>query len=245
MDAISDEKRQCIKTYGVVSDPTKPQWHNTSCALRSLPTHVFLQSPTNLQCHNLCQTLTPPPGYNYLLGLGLNFCIEQARPKPNIERTFERLKQTIRLKQWLTKNGINQDDEYIPSLYIQSNWNPPEASSETEDAINRFSTMLAIELANNKTNARSNLTRLQYNCLQLLKNGHHFIICLSDKNLRPVIMERNTYFERCFTEHLNCRTTYQQLEKTEALDRVRQTCITLNYIRLHLCFGSALSTTRK
>jgi hypothetical protein len=93
--------------------------------------------------------------------------------------------------------------------------------------------MLAIEIANNTTNARSNLTRLQYNCLQSLKDDHRFIICLSDKNLGPVIMERSTYLERCFTKHLYCRTLYQQqLEKTEALEKVRQARITLNSIRL-------------
>jgi hypothetical protein len=74
--------------------------------------------------------LTPPPGYNCLLGLGLNFCIEQAHPKPNIEHTLKRLKQAIRLQQWQTENGVNQNNDYIPSLYIPSNWNPPEALTD-------------------------------------------------------------------------------------------------------------------
>ncbi len=158
--------------------------------------------------------------------------MEQAHPKPNIEYTLKRLIWAIRLKQWLTEDEVNQDDGYIPSLYLPPNWNPPEASNKTEDAISKFSMTLAIELVNNTTNTGSNLTRLQYNCLQLLKDDHHFIFCLTDKNLGSVVMEHSRYFERCFTEHLNCHTTYQQLEKTETLEKVRQTCITLNNIRL-------------
>ena len=145
---------------------------------------------------------------------------------------MERLKKSIRLKHWVKENGIEGDEDYIPSLYVPSRWNPPEASSEAEKGINQFTLKLTNAVAQTKSHPKSNLTRLQYNCLQSIKNDHCFIICMSDKNLGPVIMECATYLEKCLTEHLLCTDTYLQLTKEDATERALHTRRILNQIRL-------------
>ncbi|MFN9981093.1 MAG: hypothetical protein ACK53Y_14300, partial [bacterium] len=119
-----------------------------------------------------------------------------------------RLRRSIRLKHWIKENGANDNDDYITSLYIPTTWNPLEASPEIETAINTFASQLNTTLRNNNTHPISNLTRLQYHCLHSIKNNNKLIVCSSDKNLGPVIMERETYLKKCLEEHLLCPCTY-------------------------------------
>jgi len=224
--------KHCNQSYGFTANPDLPIWENVPSALRSLPTNLILWSPTNQHCHNLCNNLQPPPGFNYLLGLGLNFCIEKINPKPNVNHTLERLRRSIRLKHWIKENGANNNEDYIPSLYIPTTWNPPEASPEIETAINTFASQLNTTLRNNNTHPRSNLTRLQYHCLHSIKNNNKLIVCSSDKNLGPVIMERETYLKKCLEEHLLCPCTYIRLTEAEAIQKICNTHIKLNDIRL-------------
>jgi hypothetical protein len=132
-DSISAISKECIRTYGFVANPNKPIWKNIPSALKSMNTNAYLQLPYNLHCHNLCENLQPPLGFNTLLGLGLNFCIEQNQPKPNVQNTLEKLKRSVQLKEWLKENSNNNnDDEYLPYLYLPTYWNPPPASDEIE-----------------------------------------------------------------------------------------------------------------
>ncbi len=143
---------------------------------------------------------------------------------------MERLEKSIRLKHWVRENGIEGNDEYIPSLYIPSKWNPPEASKEIEDAINQFKSEITAEVEQNKSCPNTNLTRLQHHCLKAIKDDDRFIICMSDKNLGPVIMERATYLRKCFEEHLLCPRTYLRLSKEEATEKLHSTRCILNHI---------------
>jgi len=123
---------------------------------------------------NLCNNIQPPPGFNYLLDLGLNFCIEQHKPTPNIENTLKRLERSIRLKAWTTENEINDEgNNYIKNLYLPSTWHPPLASTEIENSITLFSSKVRDACASNIVRPRTNLSRLQYTCLQKIKNDKH------------------------------------------------------------------------
>jgi hypothetical protein len=92
-DTMSTIDKECTQMYGFIADPTKPIWENIPVALQKNPTSTFLQTPYKLTCHNLCEKLQPPPGFNQLLGLGLNFCIEQYHPKPNIKKHHRKTKK--------------------------------------------------------------------------------------------------------------------------------------------------------
>jgi hypothetical protein len=127
----------------------------------------------------------------------------------------------------------NNDDNYIPSLYIPTNWNPPEAPVEVKTAITNFTKSLNNNLKSNKTLPRTNLTKLQYNSFHSIKNNNQLIVCTSNKNLGPVIMDRAEYFQRCLHEHLLCPRTYIRLTKEDALQKIRNTRCMLNQIRLN------------
>jgi len=64
-------------------------------------------------------------------------------------------------------------------------------------------------------------------------NDKRYIVCLSDKNLGPVLMERRTYFERCLSDHLLCSNTYVQLTEKEATEQILHTRKTLLQLRLN------------
>ena len=70
---------------------------------------------------------------------------------------------------------------------------------------------------------KSNLTRLQKHCLQKIMSDKCYIVCLSDKNLGPVLMECRKYFECCLSDHLLCSNTYIQLTEKEATEQMLHT----------------------
>jgi hypothetical protein len=104
-------------------------------------------------------------------------------------KTMEQLTRSIRLKHWMNENNTTRIDDYIPSLYIPTKWKPPEAPEDVEYAIRNFSSQISDNIKKRSSNTRTNLTKLQYSCLHSIKNDHRLIVCTSDTNLGPVIME--------------------------------------------------------
>ena len=94
---LNNTKKIFQKLYGFTANPDIPIWDNIPIALKNTPAHLIHQSPTNQHCHNLCKEAQPPPGFNYLLSLGLNFCIKMLHPKPNIQNTVDRITKSLRL----------------------------------------------------------------------------------------------------------------------------------------------------
>lgn len=185
-----------------------------------------------MACHNLCDTLKPPPGFNSLLGLGLKFCIETRKLTKNPSYTIQKLRHSIRLKAWINKRANTdeqRDETYIPALYVTSTFKPPLAPGDIEYRIEDFSNLIEIHVNNRP--ASTNLTRLQYTCLRSLKADTRFIICMTDKNLGPAIIERDRYIERCLRDHLFHAETYQQLTPTDALQQMLDTTKRLRYLR--------------
>jgi hypothetical protein len=157
------------------------------------------------------------------------------KPAPNIKNTLDKLNRSVRLKVWLKEHPIENDENYNPNLYLPSRWKPPEASNTIEQNLKTFAEKLKEITKQNteKATPKSNLTRLQKNCLQKIMNDKRYIVCLSDKNLGPVLMERRTYFERCLSDHLLCSNTYVQLTEKEATEQILHTRKTLLQLRLN------------
>jgi hypothetical protein len=87
--------------YGFTTDPIP-------IALKIISATSYLQTPYNLYCHNLCEKLQPPPGFNHLLILDLNFCIKKYHLKPNVKYTLEKLNRSVRLQAWI-KDGASDE----------------------------------------------------------------------------------------------------------------------------------------
>jgi hypothetical protein len=110
---------------------------------------------------------------------------------------MERLECLIRTKQFLVINRSeeNKDDNYILFSIHTNMQEPPDASKQTKLVMLQFSSALEKRIVNNKTKPASNLTKLQYNYLKNIIGNCQFIVCMSDKNLGPVIMEHSMYME--------------------------------------------------
>jgi hypothetical protein len=94
-----------------------------------MPPRLFFERPAAGGFHNLCNQLVPPEGSKGLLRLGLKYCIERGRPNQKITEGIFRLRGSVRLKNWLSKqdpfreeNDSDSDNDsntnYNPKLYI-------------------------------------------------------------------------------------------------------------------------------
>jgi hypothetical protein len=68
--------------------------------------------------------------------------------------------------------------------------------------------------------SKFNLTAVQYRLLKIFKTDHRYHICPSDKNLGPVIMEKEVYIKRAFSEHLRKVRDYRSLTEEAATSRL-------------------------
>jgi hypothetical protein len=171
--AIAAAERRCISHYGYASNPRKPTWENVTTALANMhPTRYFAR-PSNVMFHNLCTTITPPPGCASLLGLGHKYCIQTTRLALHTKSAIFRLSRQVRLRHWLKSNAAASSAtgmEYIPSLYVRSNWNPPWISEgNMELAMMAFANRIDV-LATTASRRRrhSNLTPQQHRLIRVL-----------------------------------------------------------------------------
>jgi len=173
----------------------------------------------NLSFHNLCENKEKiPPLTNKLLGLGHKFCIQHPLQKNHLKNTYIKFINSMRLKYWLWSNNFNNEDDnenYIPKIYIPSGWTPPKASKDTEIAVSNFLEEI-LKLNNSQSRKHSsNLSFHQNKILNNLQVDNDLIVCISDKNLGPAVTERNTYIKKGFTDHLYDKKTYTYLTLAE------------------------------
>jgi hypothetical protein len=101
---------KATQVYGCfVPNPSDPIWENRNrLLLGSLhPSQYFSRPNKNMTFHNLCSTAQTPPVTEFLLRLGLEYCIESPRP-------FQRMKESIRRMQrsvlWIVSQQIEQSN---------------------------------------------------------------------------------------------------------------------------------------
>jgi hypothetical protein len=171
-----------------------------------------------------------------------------------MKESIFRFTRSIRLRYWLLTNGdsghepppdATTDPTYIPKLYVPSKWNPPTIEDGTiEHRMLDFAAHL--ERTSNKLSKqppRFNLTREQHQLMKLLQSDDRFIICQTDKNLGPAVVERDAYIRLTLKDHLSDNTTYQLLsteERDTILSSTRQ-----RYVRLLAHHSNSLRTAEK
>ena len=69
---------------------------------------------------------------------------------------------------------------------------------------------------------RWNLTAQQRHAWKKILKDRRFIVCLSDKNLGPVIIKRLTYMKRVWNDHLSNADVYKRLDPIIARARMKQ-----------------------
>ena len=181
---------------------------NAMNALGDRAQWFYFTNPTNMACHNLTTNTKPPPNYRHLLGLGLTFC---TRPKytlgqHQLTKSLDRFKKDLFTKCYYAGPPRDDDepDTFDPKLHVCSGWEPPDADIpiELHARLNLFA---------KERRTPSNLIRSQQNILRYIRQAPNLIVMKTDKNLRPALIERNTYIRRVFKDHLLKRDTYEQL----------------------------------
>mmetsp|Transcript_971 Transcript_971/g.1517 ORF Transcript_971/g.1517 Transcript_971/m.1517 type:complete len:120 (+) Transcript_971:1103-1462(+) len=71
-----------------------------------------------MSCHNMCTTISPPPGIERVLGLGFTFCLQKPRPEPDHEGSMDRFRRDTRLRE-LFQGQPDDDGSFIPKLHIR------------------------------------------------------------------------------------------------------------------------------
>lgn len=162
--------------------------------------------------HNLCQELTLPPGIGTVLGLGAKFCIEEGLPPKDHAIGIHRLLRNFRIKHFIQGTDDTKEDSYNAKLYTPSKrkFNQPIPDGNIEMAVLDFSDQLERITKQQQSLPKAyNLNPQQYSAIHTLRNDPRFVICQTDKNLGIAIIERKTYIELAFRDHLSNQKFYK------------------------------------
>ena len=190
--------------------------------------------------HNLCTTSNPPPLTHLLLGLGHKFCVQPYLPEFDFKQTFSKITHQVRLQSFLhTHDHLEKNSTYNAKIYVKSNFTPPIADTYTESLLSNFKDAILLYATNKLSNTKPhhNLSNLQRNILLKLKSNKEITVCLSDKNLGPVLIDTTHYIKLAIKNHLSNTQTYTNLstdESTTILKDTRQSLIDLFSANTHL-----------
>ena len=158
--------------------------------------------------------MPPPPGTKRLLGKGLKFCVKYPVPTNDVNASLKRFENDVR--RIVTFLGKEDDNNYIPELYIKSGWPFDEVDDEIEDALSKFRAEVEKRQRRYRRRRSTNLTPLQWHLMRELKKNDYYIVIEADKNLGACILRLSIYTERGIKEHLGDTSVYKRLSAQEA-----------------------------
>ena len=106
---------------------------------------------------------------------------------------------------------------YTPNI----DWQPEPAPPELALRLKNFGKKIT-SLFSKRKKQPTNLLPTQRAAFRWLMNHPNIVVCASDKNLGPVVMEREKYLCLTFRDHLSDGNTYKRLEKPYALARLKE-----------------------
>lgn len=123
------------------------------------------------------------------------------------------------MKNYLLQQAENAESDYIPQLYVKiKGWYPPPASLTIENKITEFEKKLKEEILIQQKKKYNiyNLAIPQCTKLSFLNQHQEFIILPTDKNLGPVILNREDYIKniKWTSPHLRLIPESQKLKTT-------------------------------
>ena len=216
---ISSLKNKFLHKYGYCADPALPDWKNLENYYLHITESSYFLKATNQVCHNYLPTDVPMPhGVERLLGRGLKFCVQRARPPPKLNKTFRRFKNDVRRMAYFREHPPEDDGavRYIPSLYLRSEteWRP--SNKKVERCLAEFEKRLTEARARYQRTSLTNLLPREWRLLETLTTDDYHIVVEADKNLGGCILLRCTYISRAIKEHLGNRRVYLRLTKARA-----------------------------
>lgn len=199
--------------FGFVADPNLRIWDNVERCLGKMDVMQMQSRPRNVACHNLLRNNEIPTGTPQLLGLGLNYCVKPTSTREMTTHTFSRLAKDLR-RMYALRNA-DEEGNYIPELYLKSDFEFKDASQRIEQGLCNFKLAVRRKLLllrqRRHLKPQLNLSPLSFNLMQYLKNHDHLIVVQGDKNLGPCILDRTFYIFKGFSEHLGNTRNYKEL----------------------------------
>jgi hypothetical protein len=120
-------------------------------------------------------------------------------------------------------------------LYVKSDdWNPPNELIEMSLKARTSYFLRRLKQSFRSRRVGSNLSPIQLHTLSILEKLEDFIVCPTDKNLGPCILEREQYIQQVFSL-LNDKDTYLRLSEFDAgcfQTQLRQTSSLVRKIHL-------------
>jgi len=206
--------------YGFDADETQPLWKRVERRIGEMNVDKWCVRPRNMAYHNLLQPNSMPPGTTKLLVLGLNYCIKSTTTKETTTKTFERLADDVR-RIYALRDVENDENSYIPSLYIKSEYKFDPAPVLIENALVSFEKAVQQkqqQLQHRRSKPTMNLTHGSWNLIQHFRQKDNYIVIDGDKNLGPCILDRSVYIQRGCKEHIENESNYIALTKERALN---------------------------
>ena len=198
-----------LASFGFLADFKLSPSHNAFIHLESMPAWYYFDRPHNMAFHDLTTTAQPPRNLRSLLGLGLKFCPTPRFSTNCVADTFLRFHHDLFCKIFYTGKPFDEDNDYDPKMYINSNWTP-EDWQIPPSAVRRYN---KFRMHNThifkKRRVPSNLLKNQLLSLKYLQNQSEFLIVQCDKNLGPAIIEHEKYIHRALNDHLLKQNTYR------------------------------------
>jgi hypothetical protein len=116
---------------------------------------------------------------------------------------------------WLDEEAPEENQDYIPGLYLQSSWRAPHGDQYLEYRLLAFEIDLNTSIESRPPNRKDSLTYYERRALNEMRHDPSLIICDSDKNLGPAVTTKITYLKSIYTEHLSTNA-YEQLMEVQA-----------------------------
>ena len=114
---------------------------------------------------------------------------------------INRFKIDVRLKDYLISKSFTKYDE-IPRLHRRNEkWLSPRSIDPIEDCLKEFEENISKENRKRKNLKGSNLTKLQQNTLNVLKNKKQHVALIADKSIAPCIANRNDHIAAMTKQH--------------------------------------------
>ncbi|EJK45389.1 hypothetical protein THAOC_35999 [Thalassiosira oceanica] len=205
-----ENKEEIREQFGFCADPSLSTWENCRSYVRQMPITAFeALRMRNKTYHNYCKT-APRRVQSILGGLGLKFCVKPTKPSQKSFTTLcDKLDNQVRRIAYFNGRDDTDDGNYNPSLYIPSNWKPPQGDEEIKDALATLRRHIQSDSRRYTKRTLSNITPYQGRLIDALTNNDEMIIIEADKNLGAAIMLRAPRDQRALKQQRSLQTTHQ------------------------------------
>ena len=150
------------------------------------------KKPDSIGFHDLTDFVSPPHNLGTLLPLSRKFIPQRQRaPIQKYSDFMERFNKDVR-----TKHIFRDSQSDPPRIYCRNEqWQPGPAPAKAEQALSSFNKSLISSFTSKFHNQpkATNLTRVQQNLLNAMKDHPELMVIGSDKNIGQYVKERRKH----------------------------------------------------